>query len=113
MSEFSAARPPAQAPVLPSGLQVTQELVGCYTGLYEAHASVVRPKDVEELREVFRVARASRRRVTMRGGGHSFDAQPIGDDLVVSTERLNSSVALREAADAECARAHVRLRKRA
>ena len=26
----------------------------------------------------------------MRGGGHSFDAQPIGDDLVVSTERLNS-----------------------
>jgi len=90
MSEFSAARPPAQAPVLPSGLQVTQELVGCYTGLYEAQAFVVRPKDVEELREVFRVARASRRRVTMRGGGHSFDAQPIGDDLVVSTERLNS-----------------------
>ena len=26
----------------------------------------------------------------MRGGGHSFDAQPIGDDLVVSTERLGS-----------------------
>jgi decaprenylphospho-beta-D-ribofuranose 2-oxidase len=28
--------------------------------------------------------------VTIRGGGHSFDAQPINDDLVVSTERLNS-----------------------
>jgi decaprenylphospho-beta-D-ribofuranose 2-oxidase len=90
MSEFNAARPHEQAPVLPSGLQVTQERVGCYTGLYEAQAFVVRPKDVEELREVFRVARASGRRVTMRGGGHSFDAQPIGDDLVISTERLNS-----------------------
>ena len=90
MSESSAGRPGEQAPVLPSELQVRQELVGCYTGLYEAHASVVRPKDVEELREVFRFARASGRRVTMRGGGHSFDAQPIGDDLVVSTERLNS-----------------------
>ena len=90
MSESSAGRPGEQAPVLPSELQVRQELVGCYTGLYEAQAFVVRPKDVEELREVFRVARASGRRVTMRGGGHSFDAQPIGDDLVVSTERLNS-----------------------
>ena len=90
MSESSAGRPGEQAPVLPSELQVRQELVGCYTGLYEAHASVVRPKDVEEVREVFRFARASGRKVTMRGGGHSFDAQPIGDDLVVSTERLNS-----------------------
>jgi len=90
MSESSAARPREQAAVLPPELQVRQERVGCYTGLYEAQASVVRPKDVEELREVFRFARASGRRVTMRGGGHSFDAQPIGDDLVVSTERLNS-----------------------
>ena len=92
MSESSAARPTQQAAVLPPELRVKQERVGCYTGLYEADASVVRPKDVEELREVFRFARESPRevQVTIRGGGHSFDAQPIGNDLVVSTERLNS-----------------------
>ena len=92
MSESSAARPTQQAAVLPPELRVKQERVGCYTGLYEADASVVRPKNVEELREVFRFARESPRevQVTIRGGGHSFDAQPIGNDLVVSTERLNS-----------------------
>jgi decaprenylphospho-beta-D-ribofuranose 2-oxidase len=45
---------------------------------------------VDELRELFRYARDHGRRVTIRGGGHSFDAQPIGDDLVVSTQRLDS-----------------------
>ena len=71
-------------------LQEKREKIGCYTGLFEAKASVVRPSNVNELREVFRRARESGRRVTMRGGGHSFDAQPIGDDIVVSTERMNS-----------------------
>jgi decaprenylphospho-beta-D-ribofuranose 2-oxidase len=71
-------------------VELAEERVGCYTGLYEASASVARPSSVDQLREVFREARESGRRVTMRGGGHSFDAQPIGDDIVVSTERLNS-----------------------
>jgi decaprenylphospho-beta-D-ribofuranose 2-oxidase len=70
--------------------ELVKKKIGCYTGLYEARASVARPRSVEELREVFRYAREQGRRVTIRGGGHSFDAQPINDDLVVSTERLNS-----------------------
>ena len=70
--------------------EFTEEELGCYTGLYEARASVAKPGSVDELREVFRHAREEGRRVTMRGGGHSFDAQPINDDLVVSTEHLNS-----------------------
>src|SRR5262245_43248844 len=70
--------------------QFTEERIGCYTGLYEARASVARPRSVEELRDVFHQARESGRRVTIRGGGHSFDSQPIGNEIVVSTEHLNS-----------------------
>jgi decaprenylphospho-beta-D-ribofuranose 2-oxidase len=64
--------------------------VGCYTGLYEGRAWILEPENVEQLRQIFAYARESGRRVTIRGTGHSFDGQPIGDDLVVSTERLNS-----------------------
>jgi decaprenylphospho-beta-D-ribofuranose 2-oxidase len=70
--------------------QFSEERVGCYTGLYETKASVARPRNVDELGELFRHARDDGRRVTLRGGGHSFDAQPIGDDLVISTEHLDS-----------------------
>jgi decaprenylphospho-beta-D-ribofuranose 2-oxidase len=73
-----------------TGIEFTEEKVGCYTGLFEARASVAKPGSIDELREVFRVARETRRQVTIRGGGHSFDAQPIGNDIVVSTEHLNS-----------------------
>jgi decaprenylphospho-beta-D-ribofuranose 2-oxidase len=72
------------------GIRASRQKVGCYTGLYEGRAWVLAPESVDQLREMFAYARESGRRVTMRGGGHSFDAQPIGDDLVVSTERLNS-----------------------
>jgi decaprenylphospho-beta-D-ribofuranose 2-oxidase len=71
-------------------LEFKDEHVGCYTGLFEAHASVARPENLDDLREVFRRARETGRRLTMRGGGHSFDAQPVGDDIVVSTEHLDS-----------------------
>jgi decaprenylphospho-beta-D-ribofuranose 2-oxidase len=64
--------------------------VGCYTGLYEGRAWILEPENVEQLRQIFAYARESRRRVTIRGAGHSFDGQPIGEDLVVSMERLNS-----------------------
>src|SRR5689334_22372283 len=73
-----------------TGIEFTEERVGCYTGLFEARAAVAKPESVDELREIFRLARESGRRVTIRGGGHSFDAQPIGNDIVISTERLNS-----------------------
>ena len=72
------------------GISAHETKVGCYTGLYEGRAWVVAPDSVEQLREIFAYSRESGRRVTIRGGGHSFDAQPIGDDLVISTERLNS-----------------------
>jgi decaprenylphospho-beta-D-ribofuranose 2-oxidase len=71
-------------------VELKDERVGCYTGLFEAQAAVARPRSLNELRDVFRQARESGRRVTMRGGGHSFDAQPVGDDIVVSTEHLDS-----------------------
>jgi len=71
-------------------VELKDERVGCYTGLFEAEAAVARPRNLDELRDVFGQARESGRRVTMRGGGHSFDAQPVGDDIVVSTEHLDS-----------------------
>jgi decaprenylphospho-beta-D-ribofuranose 2-oxidase len=72
------------------GIEVREGKVGCYTHLYEERAWILAPDGIEQLRQIFAYARDSGRRVTMRGGGHSFDAQPIGDDLVVSTEKLNS-----------------------
>jgi decaprenylphospho-beta-D-ribofuranose 2-oxidase len=72
------------------GIQCHQGKVGCYTHLYEERAWILTPDGVEQLRQIFAYARESGRRVTMRGGGHSFDDQPIGDDLVVSTEKMNS-----------------------
>jgi decaprenylphospho-beta-D-ribofuranose 2-oxidase len=70
--------------------EFTDTRLDCYTGLYEARARAARPRDVDELRAVFRYARDHGRRVTIRGGGHSFDAQPINDDLVIFMEHLNS-----------------------
>ena len=62
----------------------TEEDLGCYSGLYSAHAQVVAPTDVDGLRRSFAYARESGRRVTLRAGAHSFDGQALGDDLVVS-----------------------------
>jgi decaprenylphospho-beta-D-ribofuranose 2-oxidase len=90
MAESSAGRLGEEALAPSSELQFTEEHLGCYTGLFEARASVARPKNIDDLREAFRHARDRGRRVTIRGGGHSFDAQPIGDDLVISTEHLNA-----------------------
>src|SRR5919107_6071901 len=71
-------------------LDWTRERLGCYTGLYEAEARVVTPRSVDELREVFRQAREEGRRVTLRAGGNSFDAQALNDDIVVSMTGLDS-----------------------
>ena len=61
-----------------------------YSGLESAHRVVFLPKDKDELRAVFRYAKRFGRRITLHAGGHSFDAQAMGDDLVVSLERLDS-----------------------
>lgn len=62
----------------------------CYSGVYWSRAQVFRPRDVDELRLFFARAKEARRRVTLRGGGHCFDAQALGDDLVFSLERMDS-----------------------
>lgn len=82
----AAADPSARLPGIPS----SRTKVGCYTGLHEELAWVLAPESIEQLRQIFAYAAEGGRRVTIRGGGHSFDSQPIGRDLVVSTEHLNS-----------------------
>ena len=72
------------------GIRCREGEVGCYTGLYAGRAWILEPESIDQLRQVFAYAREHGRRVTMRGAGHSFDGQPIGDDLVVSTLRLDS-----------------------
>ena len=57
-----------------------------YSGLESAQRVVFLPADEDQLRAVFHYARDFGRRITLHGGGHSFDAQSIGDDLVVSLE---------------------------
>jgi decaprenylphospho-beta-D-ribofuranose 2-oxidase len=66
------------------GIAAGEETLFSYAGLDSATAHVLQPASVDELRRIFAHARAAGRRVTLRGGGHSFDAQALGDDLVVS-----------------------------
>lgn len=61
----------------------------CFSGIYASRAEVFRPRTVDELRRVFAHAGQAERRVTLRAGGHCFDSQALGDDLVISLERLD------------------------
>ncbi len=45
-----------------------------YGGLDSANASVFEPKTLEELQQLLQRLQAEKRRVTVRGGGYSFDA---------------------------------------
>ncbi len=67
-----------------AGIPSSVEDLDCYSHLYSTRARVLAPKDQEQLRRIFAHARENERRVTLRAGGHSFDAQALGDDLVVS-----------------------------
>jgi FAD/FMN-containing dehydrogenase len=58
-----------------SDITNAEQELGCYSGLYSARARVFAPADIEELRRVFTQARQHGRRVTLRSGVHSFDAQ--------------------------------------
>ena len=71
------------------GIAGGEEKLGCYSRLYTSSAQVLEPASVDELRQIFDLARKEKRRVTFRAGGHSFDAQALGDDLVVSMLRFN------------------------
>ena len=49
------------------------------------------PTDLDEVQKVFRKAASEQRRVTIRGGGHSFDGQAVqegdvGSNIVLTTD---------------------------
>jgi decaprenylphospho-beta-D-ribofuranose 2-oxidase len=72
-----------------TGIASSEEELDCYSGLYSSRATVLKPANLEELRRIFAYAREGGHRVTFRAGGHSFDAQSLGDDLVVSLIRFD------------------------
>jgi FAD/FMN-containing dehydrogenase len=51
---------------------------------------ICRPKTVDELKAKFADAQKRRRKVTLRAGAHAFDAQALGEDLVVSMDAFDS-----------------------
>ncbi len=67
----------------------SREKLGCYSGLVSSNAHVFAPANVQELIRIFAFAREKKCRITFRAGGHSFDGQAIGDDLVISLLRLD------------------------
>jgi decaprenylphospho-beta-D-ribofuranose 2-oxidase len=72
-----------------SGIDRKVRRLESYSGLESAHRLVLRPATEDQVRAVFLYASEFGRRLTLHGGGHSFDAQALGDDLIVSLERLN------------------------
>jgi decaprenylphospho-beta-D-ribofuranose 2-oxidase len=68
----------------------TDQELGCYSGLYSARGRLCEPASAEELARIFAHARQAGRKVTLRAGGHSFDGQALGNELVVSTLNLDS-----------------------
>ena len=59
-----------------------------YSDMHHVRVVVLLPKDEPQIREIFRYATRTQRRVTLHGGGHAFDDQSLGRDLVVSLERF-------------------------
>lgn len=64
--------------------------LSCYSGLYSAAGLVFEPETEEHVKRIFAYAAKAGRKVTCRGGGHAFDGQSLGDDLVISMARLNT-----------------------
>ena len=72
------------------GIDSKVESLGCYSGLYTSDdVRVFYPDDPGQIHTIFARARQKRLRVTFRAGGHSFDSQSLGDQIVVSMSRLN------------------------
>lgn len=72
-----------------AGVACQSRKLGCYSGLHTAKAKVCTPANEDELRRVLVDAHDRSRRVTLRAGGHAFDAQALGDDVVVSMARFD------------------------
>lgn len=75
-------------PTALAGISHDREDITCYTNLYTDRALVYAPADVAQLETIFQVARTEGRRVTLRAGGHAFDEQAMGKDLVVLMTRF-------------------------
>jgi FAD/FMN-containing dehydrogenase len=73
-----------------SDIASSEERLDCYSRLYSSRARVFVPSNLDELRRIFACAKDEGHRVTVRGAGHCFDAQSLGDDLVVSMSRFDS-----------------------
>ncbi len=86
---YTAPRLSNVADPLP-GIDRAERQLGCYSELHTARACVLVPATVDDLRRIFAYARQADRRVTLRSGGHSFDDQALGDDLVVSMTKFDS-----------------------
>ncbi len=73
-----------------SDITTKESKLGCYSRLFSTRARVLEPANTDELAQIFAHARETKGRVTLRAGGHSFDAQALGDDLVVSMMRFDA-----------------------
>ena len=62
----------------------------CYSGLYSSAGLVFEPDGEEHVRRILDYAARVGRKVTCRGGGHAFDGQALGGDLVISMARINA-----------------------
>jgi FAD/FMN-containing dehydrogenase len=65
------------------------ERISGYSGLDPVRVTVYRPTEPAQVAALLGYAQAVGRRVTLRGGGHCFDAQAVGEDLVVSMAGLD------------------------
>lgn len=66
-----------------------KEELGCYSQTETARTMVQRPANVDELKAVFAAASAAKTPLTLRSGGHAFDSQSLGKQLVVSLACLD------------------------
>lgn len=79
------------SPILPPirGIASRVETLRSYSGLDERRVRVSLPETEQQLAAIFAHAMAKKHRVTFRAGGHSFDSQSLGSEIVVSMERFN------------------------
>lgn len=60
-----------------------REIVWSYNNMDYTRSTVLRPRDLADLRQTLRELPRSGRRVTFRGGGASLDRQALNDDTIV------------------------------
>jgi decaprenylphospho-beta-D-ribofuranose 2-oxidase len=60
-----------------------------YSGLDKSYAEWYAPETIADLSKLLERASLARRQVTFRGGGYSFDAQALNNDVVIGLHKLN------------------------